>query len=66
MNLTGIAADITSTGLKNYLESLKDIGSLNVDRSKDCAGYKYRIKWANGGDKLPISVNLARLNQFFV
>ncbi len=56
--LEGISADITSTGLKNFLESLKDIGSINVQRSKDCAGYKYNIKWLNGGDKQPIAVNL--------
>ena len=38
------------------MQSLQGIGNLNVVRSKDCGGYKWGIKWVDGGDKLPISV----------
>ena len=38
------------------MQSLQGIGNLNVVRSKDCGGYKWRVKWVDGGDKLPISV----------
>lgn len=42
--------------MKNYLESLKDFGSVSVDRSKDCSGYKWNIKWTNGGDKPQLTI----------
>lgn len=54
--ISGINASVSESSLRDYLQSLKGIGSLNVQRSKDCAGFKYRVKWVDGGDKLPISV----------
>jgi hypothetical protein len=42
--------------VKNLLQSLQGMGNLNVSRSKDCAGYKWRVEWIDGGDKKPITV----------
>ena len=42
--------------MRNYLESLKDFGSVNIERSKDCSGYKWGIKWINGGDKAQLKI----------
>ena len=42
--------------MKNYLQSLNDIGSVSIKRSKDCAGYKWNVKWTDGGDKKPLKV----------
>jgi hypothetical protein len=53
----GISANTDDVTLRNLLQTLPGIGNLNVTRSKDCAGYKWRVEWMNGGNKLPISVN---------
>ena len=37
--------------MQNYLNSIKGIGLTKVTRSKDCAGYKWTVKWITGGDK---------------
>jgi hypothetical protein len=56
VNLLGISANIDQNSFRDYLQSLQGIGNLNIVRSKDCGGYKWRVKWVDGGDKLPISV----------
>lgn len=53
---TGIDATTDDVTMRNLLQTLPGVGSLNVTRSKDCAGYKWRVEWLNGGNKLPISV----------
>ena len=32
------------------------MGQMSVTRSKDCAGYKWSIRWESGGDKEPLSI----------
>ncbi|RMZ95339.1 fibrocystin-L isoform X1 [Brachionus plicatilis] len=53
-----IAANIDERSLKNYLESVKQMGQVTVERSKNCAGYKWRIKWQSGGSKPQLSIIL--------
>ena len=54
----GIPADASENTMRNYLQSLIDIGSVSVKRGKDCAGFKWNVKWANGGDKKSLSVSI--------
>lgn len=51
-----IGANIDDESLKNYLESAKEMGQVSVERSKNCAGYKWRIKWQSGGSKPQITI----------
>ena len=44
--------------MKYSLESLDGMGKLTVVRTKDCAGYKWNIRWNNGGVQPPITVRL--------
>jgi hypothetical protein len=53
-----VPADADETTMRNYLQSLKEIGSVTVKRSKDCAGFKWTVKWESGGDKKPLTVNI--------
>lgn len=32
------------------------MGQMTVTRSKDCAGYKWNIRWESGGDKEQLSI----------
>jgi hypothetical protein len=33
------------------LATLQGFGTATVQRSKDCAGYQWKVKWNNGGKK---------------
>jgi hypothetical protein len=52
-----ISADSSENDLKNYLQSLRAFGSVEAIRSKDCSGFKWRIKWNDGGRKTPFAVD---------
>lgn len=56
LSYQGIPANIDPKLLENYLESFKNFGSISVIRSKDCSGYKWRLKWVNGGDKIDLQI----------
>ena len=53
---TDIEADVSAEKLKMNLESLPDMGVVDVSRSGDCADYKWRVKWDTvGGDRPTIT-----------
>ena len=37
--------------MANYLSSTINFGNAKVTRSGDCSGFKWNVKWLNGGDK---------------
>jgi len=51
-----LAANLSAGDLALLLESIPGFGRNQVTRSKDCAGFKWRVRWENGGDKLPLTV----------
>ena len=53
---TELEADVSAEKLKAGLESLPGMGVVDVSRSGDCAGYKWRVKWDTvGGDRPTIT-----------
>ena len=42
--------------MQAYLQSIQNMGSLTVTRSRDCAGYSWSVRWNEGGNKFPINV----------
>jgi len=52
--ISGIKADASENDLANLLQS--QTGFLTVKRTKDCAGFKWNVKWVNGGNKPAISI----------
>ena len=44
--------------MNSILQGINGIGSLKVARSNDCAGFKWRVEWFNGGNKEPIQVTI--------
>ncbi|CAF0756351.1 unnamed protein product [Brachionus calyciflorus] len=61
-SLSDIPADITEYSLKSTLESVRNFGRVSVQRSKDCSGYKWRVKWIDGGDKPSLTISNSSLN----
>ncbi|CAF0710276.1 unnamed protein product [Brachionus calyciflorus] len=61
-SLRNIPSNVSENVLKDYIDSLKNFGSSNIIRSKDCAGYKWSIKWLNGGDKSDFSISSSSLS----
>ena len=59
--LDKIPANVSEKELANYLQSLAGFGQSNVIRSKDCSGYKWRVKWVDGGNKDSIKVDSSSL-----
>ena len=57
MNSLDVPSDINENDLRNLLQSQADFGYIQVTRSNDCAGYKWRFKWLSGGDKPQFIVN---------
>ena len=53
-----IPVNVTSNSLKKYLESLNNIGLLEIERNETSMGYKWIIKWSIGGDQNLILVIL--------
>ena len=51
-----MTADFSNEDLANYLESIKDIGSVSVTKSGDCANLKWKIGWNTGGNKPALTV----------
>ena len=51
-----IPANVTADALEKYMQSIKDIGTLQIIRSGDCAGYNWNVRWNNGGTKEQIKV----------
>ena len=58
-----MSSDLSAAYMQAYLQSLPDIGSLQVSRSKDCAGYTWTVRWNSGGFQNPITVRV--LNWFW-
>ena len=56
MHVLGISSNTSANSFQNLLQSLYGIGSLTVTRSKDCAGYQWKVDWVDGGNKPKISV----------
>ncbi len=54
--LKGISSQATDLQIRNLLQSVEGIGTVKVTRSKDCAGFKWRIEWTEGGKKIPLKV----------
>jgi len=44
--------------LTAYLQSLQNMGLLNIVRTGDCAGYTWNIRWNQGGKKDTLTVIL--------
>ena len=57
-DINEILSNISDSNLGQFMQSFKNAGFLNVVRSKDCAGYKWNMKWNNGGFKPPITVTI--------
>lgn len=51
-----INADIGEDAIRSYLESAEKMRQLIVVRSKNCAGYKWRVTWQTGGSKPRIQI----------
>lgn len=39
---------------------MKNFGQTTVKRSKDCAGFKWSVRWENGGDKSEFTVGIQK------
>ena len=52
--ISGIKADASENDFANLFQS--NTGFLTVKRTKDCAGYKWNVKWVNGGNKPAMSI----------
>ena len=59
-DINEILSNISESNLGQVMQSVKNAGFLNVVRSKDCAGYKWNLKWGNGGYKPPFTVIIMR------
>ena len=55
--LSEIPANIEEDEFSSLLESIPSFGFAKVTRSKDCSGYKWNIKWLNGGDKETLTIS---------
>ena len=60
-----ISTQVSSSYLTAYMQSLNDIGSVNVKQSGDCSGYSWNIRWNQGGKKSLISVGRLYFCVFF-
>jgi len=60
--LLQVPANISEYDLKLLLESLPEFGQAYVERSKNCSGYKWRVRWEKGGEKLPLTVSNTNLS----
>ena len=62
-NLKDVSSDLLSGDMQAYLQSISNMGPLQVTRSGDCAGYTWRVRWNTGGRKslLTVSKNLSNL-----
>ena len=59
MNLIkDIPADISADDLSTLFDSVPDFGSTVIIRTRDCAGFSWRIKWNKGGIKPLLTVNI--------
>lgn len=48
--------------MKNLLESNFDVGTVEIDRSGSCSGYRWNIKWlTQGGDRASILTDGSKL-----
>lgn len=56
-SLNNLAADITEEDMSALLQSMPNFGNTVVKRTQDCSGYKWSIKWLNGGNQPPLSIN---------
>lgn len=55
--LGNIASDIDEYSLSAMFQSIPSFGNAQVTVSRrDCSGYKWTIKWLNGGDKPAITI----------
>jgi hypothetical protein len=54
---TSIPINITAEELSVRLQSSRDFGFMNIQRSGDCTGYSYTLEWlVNGGAKSLLTV----------
>lgn len=53
-----VNANVTVDAMKNYLQSIPNMGSISLTKSGDCANFNYLVKWYSGGDKSTIIVNI--------
>ena len=56
VTISDIAADIHENDLLSLLQTIPSFGNGKVIRSKDCAGYKWSVKWLSGGTKPDITI----------
>ena len=49
-------ANTSADSLTQYLQSIPNIGTLQIQRNGDCAGYQWSVRWNQGGIKNPIEV----------
>jgi hypothetical protein len=54
--LSNLRANMSADDLANYLQLWDDFGQAIVTRTKDCAGYKWSVKWLTGGRKPALTV----------
>jgi hypothetical protein len=54
--IDNVSSALSAKEFQDSIQSFKNMGFVSVIRSKDCAGYKWRIKWVNGGDKPQLQV----------
>ena len=50
--------------MQAYLQSIPNIGPLQVTRSKDCAGYTWTVRWNSGGYQNPLTVRIFNFLEF--
>ena len=63
---TGLAANTSAESLTQYLQSIQNIGTLQIQRSGDCAGYNWNVRWNQGGKKDILKVNLIALKFWLI
>ena len=57
-----IPANVTDKDLLNMIQSMPNFGTATVSRSKDCSGFKWQVKWINGGNKPFFAVSFVLQN----
>lgn len=50
-SIRGINASVSAEELTLLVQSMENLGTVTVTRSKDCHGFKWALKWRDGGYK---------------
>jgi len=59
--LANIPADVSAKDLLALLQTIPGFGDAQVTRTKDCAGFRWTVKWLTGGQKPALTVSSSSL-----